>query len=160
MASAGTGGNIVTAGQQIGTSEATPKAFVDALGAHAIIVLFYQPNAAIDTAVLKEVQAAGKSVKGAVTIVYKAADNDLYGDLAEQLGLYRAPSIAIVNRTGEMENHWTGYADRELLASVLSNAQKAPAAKVTPKDAPADTDAISEAATTAAKTGSDTFTVQ
>ena len=154
-AGAATGGESVTAapGDQVQTSEATPKAFVDALGKRTIMVVLHQPESTVDELVLAEARAACTcSGQDVLLLEYTVADYENYGDLLEKLGLFRAPSVAVVNRRGKLQNTWNGYVDRKLIirAITISNGHDRP--KVTAADAPpVAVSALSSAAADAAK---------
>ena len=131
------GGSITVAqGTLLRTSDRTPGEFVDVLGKKPIIVVVHQPESVVDDSVLAEAEAASKMVKGTVLLTYTPSDFKKQGDLAEILGLYDAPSLAIVNRKGELQNFWAAYVDRNLLAYVLTKASKAAPSTVTNDDAP------------------------
>jgi hypothetical protein len=139
----------VAPGSHVPTSDRTPGTFVDALGKQQIIVVLYQPDSIIGDLLLEEVSAASKAVDGTLQLSYTPADRKKYGDLCRNLGLFEAPSVAVVNRSGEIQNFWSGYVGRDLLTHVLTLASKSKKSSVTADDAPAATSSLETAADTA-----------
>jgi len=136
------------------TSEATPKEFVDDLGRRTIVVVLYQPASIIDESQLLEVRAAVAGSKDVTLLEYTAAEYKRYGDVPEKLGLFRAPSVAVVDRAGTIENFWSSFVDRGLLFHAISKANAARPSKVAAVEAPPVIagSAFSTAATAAAST--------
>lgn len=137
------GGPAVAAGQpmavgtRITTSDLTPKDFTKALGKKAMIVVLTQPRTQLDKLVLREVKAAVNAAKPRKQLVmfnFEAGDYKAYKDIPELVGLYTAPSIAIVNRTGKLQNFWFTYVDRGLLLRSLQLAMRAPKSDLSPSD--------------------------
>lgn len=160
------GGASAAVGSPVKVSAITPKKFKAAHCSKPIIVVFYQPGAVVDEALLDEARAATASVKGAgvVSLVYTPKDNKAFGDLPAKLGLLTTPGVATVSRAGEIENFWTTFVDRALIERSLRNAAAAKPCKVGGEDVPAAGSALSDAAlvanggtitpgTTAAATG-------
>lgn len=129
---------ILTAGDQVKTSKATPRGFVKALGRRAIIVVMYQPGETASQQMLAEVAAATRSRTDVLVLKYTPADYASYGDLADQLDLFDIPSLAIVDRAGKLQNMRARFWPSNLIARSLDIARKVAPAKVSPADAPAD----------------------
>lgn len=134
--SGGLAGSAAAPGVTVATSRRTPKAFRAAMGIRPIVVVLYQPDAVLDKAALLEARLAARTVDDAVLLTYAASDVAGYGDLPEQLGLFSTPSVAVVSRSGEIQNFWAGYVDRGLLERSVQQAADATASEVTSADAP------------------------
>lgn len=131
---------VAAPGTQLETSDQTPKAFVEALGKRTIVVAIYQPTSTLDEATMREVRAAIKKTPGTLLLTYSAGDFKKYGDLPERVALLGAtPGVAVVDRSGKLQNFFRTYVDRNLLALTIRLANRAKAAKVTPGDVPTAT---------------------
>lgn len=124
-------------GEEVKTSSETPKDFTNAVGKKAIVVFIYQPTSDQDELLKGEVQAAVKQVGKAVFLQYNAGDHKSYRDLPTALNLWGSPGVAVVSRSGKLQNFWIGYVDDGLLARAIQKANAAQPSKVTPStDAP------------------------
>ena len=83
---------VLSPGDQIKTSEATPKAFIDAKCKQVIVFYAYQPGADADERMLKEVHTAVDANKGVQLMTYTPAQYKEFGDLPENLGILRPAS--------------------------------------------------------------------
>jgi hypothetical protein len=142
-------GSKAKPGAQVTISAITPKQFSAAHCAKPIMVVFYQPGAVVDEALLEEARAAAATVPGAVTFVYTPRDVRRFGDLISKLGLLSTPGVATVGRDGRIENFWVSYVDRALIQRSLRNAAAAHPCKVTADEVPAAGSAFQDAATVA-----------
>ena len=143
--------SFLAPGDQVKTSKATPKVFVRALGRRAMIIVMYQPGETASQQLMSEVDRAVRGRPDVLVLKYAPADYAAFGDLADQLDLFDIPSLAIVDRSGKLQNMRTRYWPSNLIARSLDIARKAAPAKVSPADAPADNGVDSmEQATSAA----------
>lgn len=143
------GSSTAAPGGQIGTSEATPKEFTNALGEFPIVVVIYQPKSDLDELVLDEAVAAAKSVKDTRLFAIKAGDFKYFADIPEKVGMFGSPAVAVIDRKGTLENVWKGYVDTALIRRSLLIAEAAAKPAVKPSDAPPAT-SFDEAAKDAA----------
>ncbi|MCW2928230.1 MAG: hypothetical protein JWM86_2198 [Thermoleophilia bacterium] len=133
-------------GSPVTVTAITPKKFAKAHCIKPIIVVFYQPGSVVDQRLYAEAAAAAASVKGIVSLTFTPKDTKLYGDLPAKLGLLSTPGLAVVDRSGKLENFWVTYVDRALIRRSLQNAAAAKPCKVATDEAPAAGSALSDAA--------------
>ena len=136
-------------GKTVKVSAITPKAFKKAHCSKPIMVLYYQPDAVVDSKLVKEAEAAAASIKGVVVLKYTPRDVKAAGDLPAKLGLFSTPGLATVGRDGKIENFWVTYVDRALVQLSLRNADAAKPCKVGSGDVPEAGAALADAATVA-----------
>lgn len=158
------GGEVLSPGDQVKTTKATPSKFVDALGKQSILVVFYQPGIASSDLLIDEINVATAKRKNVLVLAYTPAQYKDSGDLAAQLGLFDLPALAIIDRAGNLQNYKAVYWPSNLIAEALDKANAAKSAKVSPSDAPPGDDnsgleeMVSDTATGAAATTAGTGT--
>lgn len=138
-------------GDEVKTSKSTPKAFVNALGKQAILVVMYQPGEASSDVMRSEVKAAIRGRHDVLVLQYTPAQYEQSGDLADQLDLFDIPSIAIIDRSGKLQNAKTIYWPANLIALALDKAVKAPRAQHSSASATAAPSGIGAMATDTAQ---------
>jgi hypothetical protein len=98
-----------------------PRRFRRALAEKRKVVLFFSQGAADDKATAEAVRALKR--KGKLLVVQDDVEHvDAYGKLVEQLGIYQAPAIVIVGRSGNARL-LEGYVDAGVLAQEVADAR-------------------------------------
>lgn len=136
-------------GAPVKVSAITPKKFEKAHCVKPILVVFYQPDSILDSALFGQAKAATKGVDDVVTLAYTPRDVKTFGDLPSKLGLLTTPGIATVGRDGTIENFWTTYVDSALIKRSLQNAERSKPCKVSNDEVPAAGSALVDATTVA-----------
>ncbi|MBC7645400.1 MAG: hypothetical protein H7123_09740, partial [Thermoleophilia bacterium] len=144
---------VLAPGDQIKTSRATPKEFVNAKCKQVIVFYAYQPGADADEHMKAEVTTAVAANKGVQLMLYTPAQYKEFGDLPENLGIFDLPSVAIVNKAGKLQNAHSVFWPATLIDASIKAALKARTSVCDSDAPPADVDAMAPLSSATASTG-------
>jgi hypothetical protein len=116
-----TGGTGPEEGETLQAVDGAPTDFVAALENRPIVILFYIPGNADDTAVLDSVNRLRTSFDSYAFLLYDYKDPDAYGTLAQQLNVDYTPFLALVDGAGVLQKRFVGYVDEGTLNQTLVN---------------------------------------
>lgn len=109
-------------GNQLKTSDSTPKEYVDAIAqAHPVVILFYVTAGADDAKVLASITALQPQFANYVFLLYDYKTPDSYGDLSTLLKVDYPPELVLVDSGGYVREIWNGYVDQGTLNQSLVN---------------------------------------
>ncbi len=128
----GTGGAVTTVspagsfvdfiGQPLVTTGETPAKVTDAISQHLpIVILFYVPGGADDSAVLDEIKALQTKYTDVTFALYDYKDPTSYGDLGILLKVDYPPQTVFIDTQGTIYDIRTGYIDEGTLNQQVVN---------------------------------------
>ena len=104
-------------GQSVTTTDQTPGDFRKSLDQHkAVVVIFYMTGPYDDYQVRSAVSSVESKYRSQIDFYsYLYTDGQKFGDLASLLKVNSTPAVIIFNRSGKIQQAWTGYADEKII---------------------------------------------
>lgn len=100
-------------GQAVVPTKDSPTEFTDAIEDNMpIVVTIYMPGPYDDNQVRASIMTLQGRYKGRVEFLdYLYSDGRSYGDLVTLLKVNTTPTVVMINKQGQVQRAWTGYAD-------------------------------------------------